>query len=296
MPVMPGRMRPVFGPGPSIVGMGDIFGDIGNAFSGAVSSVVSVVPGLSDLVNGPLKDFANTTAGAFVLNVIADNFAIATVSKLGPAIAAMWAIPGVARGDSFDKALIEGTSKRLQQTAAILGVDVGPVITSQLTGLASQLADEYGVGQVLPSLEDIAAQYGVREDVAAIAKAELEHLPMPNLDLFDAATGRYLLGVGITPVELSKLNQEPEFRILAAAQALADETSVATSTAQINAFHALTDPTYGAAPAAAAPVAVVAAVAPPAAAPAAGMSTAEKIGVVTGVAGLAATLALVLIK
>lgn len=293
-PRSPPSMVPYFRPGPSIVGMGDIFSDIAGDLSSAVSGAVNLVPGLNNLINGPLRDFANTPTGSFILNVIADNFAIATVSKLGPAIAAMWAIPGVARGDSFDKAIIEGTSQRLQQTAAILGVDVGPVITAQLTGLTQQLVDQYGIGQVLPSIEDIANQFGVRQDIAAFAKAQLEHLPMPSLDMFDVATGKYLLGV--SPHLLAKTGISNEGLILAEAQREATETSIATSTAQINAFKNFL-PTAAPAPVVPAPPGpTIGMTAPAAIAAGSPLTTAEKVAIVGGVMGLAAIVATLAIK
>lgn len=328
MPVMPGPMRPVFGPGPSITGlpssagrdgMRPVFGpgpsitgmgalgdfcigpfcasDVGNA----VSSVWKAT-GLEGVTTGPLKDFANTTVGQFTLNVIANNLAIGLALKgVGPLIALPWALPGVAKGDDFDASLISGTIDRLKQTAQILGIDVGTVLAQEFQGVAQKIYDTYCqggscVGNIqLPSFEALAAQFGVREDLAAYAKAMIEKIPLPNPALFDVATGQYLLGAGISKYALSLLNQEPEFRILAQAQFAADTQAIASSTANINAFHYLTDPTYGTAAApAAAPVAVVSSVAPPAAA--AGMSTGEKVAIVSGVAGLAATLALVLLK
>lgn len=290
--------RPVFARRPSIVGMGDIFSDLAgdvNSVANAIGGVVMGVPGVAPLVNGPLKDFANSSVGQIVLPIIANSLGggVYQMTRFAPAMMTVWAMPGVARGDDFDHALILATADRLKQTAEILGVDVSATIMTQLQGLMGELIQQYGaqVATDLPSFQQIASQYNVRQDVAAIAKASLEHLNLPNLNDFDPSSGRYYLDQ--SPETQSLRAPTDEFLILYQAQARANETSIATAAKQATAFENFIGPVAPKPVVVAAPVSAVKAPAPVAAT---GMSTGEKVAIVAAGGGLLALLAATLIK
>jgi hypothetical protein len=293
------RMRPVFCRRPSIVGMGDIFSDLAgdvNAVADSLGSAVMSIPGVAPVVNGPLKDFASSSVGQIVLPIIANSLGggIYQMTRFAPAMMTVWAMPGVARGDDFDHAMILATADRLKQTAQILGVDVSSVIMTQLQGLMGELIAQYGasVTTALPDIQTIADTYNVREDVAAIAKAQLEHITLPNLTDFDLSSGKYYLDQ--SPLSRSLRAPTDEALILAEAQVRANITSIATAAQQATAFEHFTGITSSTpAPAKPAAVSAVRAVAPAATS---GMSTGEKVAIVAAGGGVLALLAAVLIK
>jgi hypothetical protein len=111
-----------------------VVSDLAEGAVDVVSSVWDRVPGsehIDDatraLVEGPLRDFANTGVGEFTLNVIAANIAMAASTTatfmpiIGPAIIiSTAAIPGLLKGDDFTNSLIEGWVWRVQTVAQIL--------------------------------------------------------------------------------------------------------------------------------------------------------------------------------
>jgi hypothetical protein len=294
------RQVPRFARRPSIVGMGDVFSDLAgdlNALADSLGSGVMSIPGVAPLVNGPLKDFASSSVGQIVLPIIANSLGggIYQMTRFAPAMITVWAMPGVARGDDFDHAMILGVADRLKQTAQILGVDISAEIMSQLQTLMGELIAQYGasVTTALPDIQTIAATYDVRQDVAAIAKAQLEHIQLPDLTDFDLSSGNYYLDQ--TPETRSLRAPTNEALILAEAKVRGNITSIATATQQATAFEhftGITTPAPAAAVAKPAAVSAVKAVAPAAA----GMSQGEKIAIVAGAGGLLAVLAAVLIK
>jgi hypothetical protein len=166
--------------------------------------------GTKALFKGPLRDFANTGVGQMVLRAM-------TTSIMGPigVVAGPWAmmtaasLPGVARGDSFEEALLSENLWRLEKTAEVLGPDVAGLLPAQygeavdaikaraeelapggdLAEAARELAARAGVSPE-EYARRLAAELGIREDMAAQAFELVSRLKFLSHDDYDPATGR----------------------------------------------------------------------------------------------------------
>lgn len=170
----------------------------------AVVSVVHEVPGV-DWIGARLQDFARTAFGQWFLRIVATSTSAGLAPALGyygPQLASVaFAIPGLARGDTFAQSWTQEEIWRIQQTAQILAggaaqglsdaalAELGPYL-AELKGLADQLeaetasmlADVAGDANQLPGLVvHYAQQYG--ED----ALAELAKHYLARQDLTQAA-------------------------------------------------------------------------------------------------------------
>lgn len=169
---------------------------IENSISGAVDSLVSTVgdvPGVS-WAGEQLRDFASTSVGQWFLRIVASSVTGALVPYVGPQLASIaFAIPGLAKGDTFASAWTQEEIWRIEQTAQILAGSVAQQLSAaalaelqpyldQLQGLSTQL--ETSVQQILadaggtiPMAQNLIGQYVQRYGAQALARfsAEITH-------------------------------------------------------------------------------------------------------------------------
>lgn len=182
-----------------------------------------LTPTLQDFIDGPLRDFAKSDTGSFLLNVFASAQYAALVPFLGPQFAAVaFATPGFFAGDSFSKAWVGAFADRVQQTAKVMsagGIDLpdlnlpdvwGQLPTSvqdALTNLSQTIINQVAAvkaflgTQTFDMLEKwtydaLAKQLQTRVDAAAYALANArgnaDELAQLKTLRFDPATGDLL--------------------------------------------------------------------------------------------------------
>lgn len=173
---------------------------VANAVSDAVDAfgdLVSSVPG-AKWVAEQMGDFAKTPVGMAVTRALASSFYGSVAWTLGPQLASItFALPGLMRGDSFDKAWFDEVKWRTEQTAEILGGDVAAVFGDQLVAALKTLADNFGVGNAADwTAQQLARAAGsIREDVSRLALDKWNSVNVFSPDDFDPTTGRqYLAG------------------------------------------------------------------------------------------------------
>lgn len=184
-----------------------------------VKDAVNVVTGpVGDFVKGPLRDFSNTAVGTVIMRSISVAVSMSVVmlspaigpyvfAWVGPTLAfAAWSIPGLAKGEPFDEALIKEFAYRVAYVIGIFSKEagdavakaLGPVMSQQLQlalAKGKEIAEKYygastqealrqlGVApeQVLENMgltpEQLAARLNIREDVAAMAISWLKRDP-----------------------------------------------------------------------------------------------------------------------
>lgn len=160
----------------------------------ALPGGAQVSKGLTDLVNGPLRDFAKTTYGKIVLRAIATFwYGPLAWSPVGPQLATLvWTFPGLLRGERFDEAWLLEFKWRAETAAQLLG---GDVILAQfgdeLAKAVTALGNEVGIGNLATmTFGELAARLGIREDVAAFALDLWNRTGPPGREAFDVATGK----------------------------------------------------------------------------------------------------------
>jgi hypothetical protein len=175
--------------------------------SKTLGNILAAVPGESEvakavtaLVNGPLKDFANTAVGKVFLTALGTSLYMGLAAYQGAGAAlvnalapAAFATPGVARGDDFDQAWIDGFIDRVKRTGEILATmgtgeiaseaaNYVPDVVTQATTAANEvkagldgLVATYGpIAQSLgapATIDQIAQSLGISQWAAATAKS-----------------------------------------------------------------------------------------------------------------------------
>lgn len=176
----------------------DITDFVSNTVSDAVDDigdVLSNVPGAKELA-GAMGDFAHTAVGAVVLRAMSSAFYGSIAWTVGPQLASIaWAIPGLMRGDTFDKAWFDEVKWRTEQTAEILGADAGALIGQQLAAALDALNKQFGVGTLATWTEaQLAKAAGnIREDVARMALDKWNGIQLFRKEDYDAADGHRLI-------------------------------------------------------------------------------------------------------
>lgn len=209
------------------VEIGAIWNDIGDAvdtvtrpISKAVSDVFDAIPGsewVKGIVNGPLRDFANSAVGKVVLRAMATSLTGGLAGTLGPQLATVaWSLPGLVRGESFDEAWWKEFSWRVEKTAETLGTDAaGKALGDMLKVASDRLMDQ--AKKAFPTLpveeglrrfvnetgltpEALARELGIRPDVAAAAlNLVLREMRFP-LGNYAIATGDPSLAMPSVPL------------------------------------------------------------------------------------------------
>ncbi len=180
--------------------MGDIISDAANAVYGVASTVVQATPlvntivdgPLKDLINGPLKDFANTTVGEVFLRALASSLTGGLSNIVGPQLATMaFAVPGLLKGDDFEKAWVDEFNKRLQMLGSS-GIDIGPIAQQVPQGVHT-LAQHFPVNQVADwSFRGLANNANITDEAGAWALSFWNHNSLPDPSQFDPHTGAFL--------------------------------------------------------------------------------------------------------
>lgn len=203
--------------------VGTVFEDIGDAVkkvtgmvSDAFNDVFSAIPGsgwLKDLVNGPLKDFAKGDVGKVVLRAIATTLTGGLAPLLGPQLATVaWSLPGLVRGEPFDKAWFDEFAHRVEQTGQIMGGEIGQQLAGMfkvagdyITNMARQQFPNLPIEQAIQALdispEQLAQTLGIRPDVAAMAASLAKRIGLVDLSRYDIATGMPTVGMRKTTAE-----------------------------------------------------------------------------------------------
>ena len=157
---------------------------------------------ISDAVGGPLKDLASNEWGVYLIRAVAGSFSAALAPILGPQLASVaWALPGLLKGERFDKAWLEEFSFRVQGVAEWLGVEYGKQLIEQLHSASEELMAEsreaFGdlpvdeaVKRLNLDIANFAQRLGIREDVAARIVALARRMAPPQVERYDLETGK----------------------------------------------------------------------------------------------------------
>jgi hypothetical protein len=202
--------------------------DIVDAAEDVASSAVDAIPGL--------KDFAGTVVGKVVLTAISGGLYAAAAPTLGPQLAAItFALPGLARGESFAKAWTQGFVERV--TALIkyfVSVGIPDDLASSEAGNIAQAAFDklnvYAAQFKIDGLDihALARLAGVREDFAAQYLAQATgDLSFVTDHTFDPATGVMLPDA---PTIQDKLRQLAQQQVAHAQEVARIAPAAATST------------------------------------------------------------------
>lgn len=177
-----------------IASVGDIFSDVADAVSDAVSAVGG---GISDaLADVPgLRDFANTAVGRTVLSALATSVTGGLAPLVGPQLATVaFAIPGVSAGDDFLTSWTQEFGRRVDQTVAILGVQAVPELNDAIQKAVDYLQSA-GIDPAQITMTDLAKAAGVDDWSAAFvldkALGQIHYLS----NAFSPLTGNLLSGI-----------------------------------------------------------------------------------------------------
>ena len=284
---------------------------VADVTTSAWDDVKNTVPGaqaISDafdsFATGPLRDFArkNPIAPVVLTAVSGGAYALAAPIAGAQLAAVTFALPGMAKGENFVHAWVEGFVDRV---TALVAYFIGHGVPANVANvqIPQQMSDEMqkvtdyvqqsGVDLSQVDLKGLAARAGVREDVAAhyLANA-LGDLKLPDHYEFDDATGK------ATPLQTAaqKLQAVADAMARRVAAEQAAKTTGALSQARSSAFQTfakqmiLPPPKTASSAPELGPLAGVELPTPAAAAPASGLSGKAKAGL--GAAGLAALAAL----
>ena len=173
----------------------------GETIVNAAGDVLGVIPGadplyqaMKDVVEGPLRDFANTTVGATVLRAVSGAFTggLSQLAFVGPQLATVaWAVPGVIQGDDFDKAWFAEVRYRAEKSAELLGYghEVHDIVDGVEKGV-QKLSENFETHQRASwTPRQLGAAAGIREDAAGLALSVWNREPF-NQSAFDLETGR----------------------------------------------------------------------------------------------------------
>lgn len=198
------------------------WGAVGDALD-AVWDVLDDVPGfdlLGDgvkaIATGPLRDFARTSVGQTVFRAMA-TAAMATTggltAGLGPyqvfAMASAAALPGMARGDSFEESLLTENLWRIEETiksggGEVLAASLPPQWQAGLTEIKARAGAAFGDLPIPDAAKALAAQagldpeeyarrlaaeLGIREDMAVQAMEMAARLNLMVQEAYDIDTG-----------------------------------------------------------------------------------------------------------
>lgn len=180
--------------------------DVGNA--------VSSLPGgnwVVDAINQGAQwthDLANTPVGTVLFRALASTLYGPLAGSLGfafgPQLASItWALPGLAKGDTFEEAWTTEFIYRAKTTAEILGAGPaadaigGPMgdALSTITQWAKDAMPNVSLPDALSRLgwtpEELAKDLGIRVDVAALALNLLRRADIYNMDDYDPSSGNH---------------------------------------------------------------------------------------------------------
>lgn len=151
-----------------------VAGDVVDTF-GSVAAKIPFAPelagALKDVINGPLKDVADTAVGQVILRAMATTVAGPIAILAGPQLASVaFAIPGVARGEDFWTAWFQEVKWRAEKTAEIAAPGVEGAAADAMRPYLADLdtvADAFK--DVAPSVEAWARSLGVDEAVKRFA-------------------------------------------------------------------------------------------------------------------------------
>lgn len=202
--------------------VGSVFDDIGDAVTGTWDDLKNTVPGLGPIsdaldnfASGPLRDFASTIPGKIVLTAVSGGAYMAASPVVGAQVAAaVFALPGMAKGDSFVQAWTEAFVERLSalisyfiaqgipQEAAT--TKVGQIVNQGLDKL-KPFADKLALANW--DVQKLAELAGVREDLAAyyLAQATGDLQKYLKDRVFDPATGKEIFGPSMGSQIMAKL-------------------------------------------------------------------------------------------
>lgn len=169
---------------------GRIFGLAADVFEG-----LPIYPPLRDLVEGPMRDFARTTAGKIVFRALATSLTGGTAAWLGPQLATIWwTVPGLARGEDFVTAWTAEFAHRVEQTAQLAGGEAGrqlaKLAAEQVPIALKELERQYQIGQwVGEQSKALARSLGISEWAAETARSMWNETKPPRWVDYDPVTG-----------------------------------------------------------------------------------------------------------
>ena len=152
---------------------------------------VRALPGGSELLDAA-QDFAKTPTGLVVMRAFSSMLYGSVAWAIGPQLAAVtFAVPGLFRGERFEEAWLTEFKWRVEKTAETLGPGVIDIFGAQLKDTLLRLADEVGAGALVDmGVQELAARFNIREDVAAFALSIWNRVQPPPRDAFDPVTGK----------------------------------------------------------------------------------------------------------
>jgi hypothetical protein len=209
-------------------------GDLFSTPADVATSILDRVPG-----GGWVKDAYNqgqtwilaavqTPMGGWMIDVVTNSVGIpALLPIVGPAATALWAVPGLAKGEPFTQAYVEGFSKRLVQLAQYLAgqgaseavqKQAADAMSSQVQQIANDPNVQSAMGQIARQQstqaiqdalvqahltpEEIASRFGARPDAAVMALNALLHQQVYDPRSYDIATGQ-------PPIPVERLENQP---------------------------------------------------------------------------------------
>lgn len=203
-----------FAPGFDLSDIGDIIKKPFEEAADLATSIIDRVPGgkmakgwVTDIVHGPLKDFANTTVGHVVLSAAVASFTFTPMGQalmptvgtqiMGAVNVASIAVPNMLAGDDFMTAWTKEAVDRLVQVAQYFGGKageaLGKVLGDQLKKCSEKLAAMGVEAARKLTFQALAKLTDSREDIAAMAldlydKSKKRY----RADLFDVKDGHYI--------------------------------------------------------------------------------------------------------
>lgn len=214
--------------------IGDGLVDVVKAIPGGewiIDGVGTVTGPIGDFAKGPLRDFAKTGVGEVVFRAF--SVTVGNMLYMVPVVGfslgfLAWSIPGLAKGERIDAALVKEFAYRVEYVASIFAGKVGGEVAKSTVGkqMSEQLvkatqtlkaeADKAGINiQQLASSANItptklAAQLGIRPDVAAYAiawaKGASEEYIAKIGKMYDPETGKPVQTFGKVVQNTGKLS------------------------------------------------------------------------------------------
>ena len=202
----------------------NVVSDVTGSVESAVNKVKSVLPGpvndlidkakgtLDDVALNRLKSFAESDTGKMLLRAGATGlfYTLAITGAPFFLVSAVFAIPGLFRGEPFDQAWITEFMWRVETTQKILGKDIQHQWSEELGRVVNGLKANPSL-QTLP-IDQIAAKLNAREDIVSYAIALLRRsLEWLDGAIFDPVTGKRKTKLDIASESIYKASPRPAF-------------------------------------------------------------------------------------
>lgn len=217
--------------------VGDSLSDAGDVFSsvaGEIPFAPELAGALKDVINGPLRDFAQTPVGLAVFRAMSTTIYGPLAWTIGPQVASLaFALPGLLRGDDFMHAWLTELQWRAEKTVEIGAPGVGASLTPKIQAAAAQLS------KMLPeevrglALSELAKRLNVDAWTAAMGRWLVAQIPIPSRDSFDPLTGALRSSIMQAGASVAERTSSSDAAAWAVRQASVAERTRSTSFARL---------------------------------------------------------------